>query len=166
MTKESVHYDTTAGQEELRKRGLQPLPKPDELTAPYWQAARQHQLKIQCCDACGEFQHPPKAECERCGSANLEWQEISGKAEVYSFVIDRRLMIPSFEEPYVVAQINPVEARRNTVRITANICDCELEDVYIGMPVEVFFEDRSEDISLPQFRPGPGAKLKSRGETP
>jgi len=161
MTKESVRYDTTAGQEELSKRGLKPLPKPDELTAPYWEAATKHQLKIQKCESCGDYQHPPQPACQRCGCSSMHWQEISGKGEVYTFVIDRRLLIPSFDEPYVVAQINPVEAQRDTVRITANICNCEVEDVYIGMPVEVFYEERGDDISLPQFRPTAEAALKS-----
>jgi len=83
----------------------------------------------------------------------LHWTRLSGRGEVYSFVIDRRLMIPGFEEPYVVAQINPVEAQQDTVRITANIQGCEPEAVYIGMPVEVVFEERGDDTVLPQFIP-------------
>ena len=75
-------------------------------------------------------------------------------------------MMPGFDEPYVVAQINPVEAQRDTVRITANIRGCDVRDVYIGMPVEVIFEDVDERVSLPQFRPSAGAELWSRGQTP
>jgi uncharacterized OB-fold protein len=34
-----------------------------------------------------------------------------------------------------------------------NVVDCRPNDVEIGMPVEVVFEDINETISLPQFRP-------------
>jgi uncharacterized OB-fold protein len=62
-------------------------------------------------------------------------------------------MVPTFDEPYVIAQINPVESLDNMVRITANIKECALGDVYIGMPVEVVFEDVTSEVTLPQFRP-------------
>ena len=53
MPSQPVRYDTTAGQEELRRRGIRPLPAPDELTRPYWEAAREHRLVVQRCAGCG-----------------------------------------------------------------------------------------------------------------
>jgi uncharacterized OB-fold protein len=38
-------------------------------------------------------------------------------------------------------------------RIVANIRDCEPYSVTGGMRVRVFFEDVSEAVALPQFRP-------------
>ena len=35
----------------------------------------------------------------------------------------------------------------------SNIVECDPESVTTGMPVEVVFETRSEEITLPQFRP-------------
>ena len=69
---------------------------------------------------------------------------VSGRGEVYSFVIDRRLLVPGFDEPYAVAQVNPVESDDDAVRITANLVECELDAIEIGMPVEVVFVDRSK----------------------
>jgi len=40
-----------------------------------------------------------------------------------------------------------------TVRLTTNIVDCAIEDVRIGMPVEVTFEANGEWF-VPLFRPG------------
>jgi hypothetical protein len=37
--------------------------------------------------------------------------------------------------------------------MTANIVDCPRDALRIGLPVEVCFEDRSAEVSLPQFRP-------------
>lgn len=146
------NIETRAGQEQLRKMGVKPLPQPDALTAPYWEAARRHELRIQRCASCSEYQHPPFDYCRKCQGTALEWTAISGKGKVYSFIIDHRLMVPGFDEPYVVAQVNPVEAKTNLVRITTNIRGCEPAAVYIGMPVEVVFEDVRDDTTLPQFR--------------
>jgi len=39
------------------------------------------------------------------------------------------------------------------VRMLTNIVDCKPEDVKIGMPVEVTFEDATPEISIPLFKP-------------
>lgn len=130
-----------------------PTPEPDELTSPYWEAASRHELFLQRCGACGYFRHPPRSLCGRCGSKAIDWVAVSGRGEIYSFIVVRRLMIAGFNEPYVVALITPVEAQDDTVRIVSNIVDCRPEDVYLDMAVEVTFEDRSNGLSLPQFRP-------------
>jgi uncharacterized OB-fold protein len=38
------------------------------------------------------------------------------------------------------------------VRMMSNIVDCAPEQVRIGLPVEVVFEDVTEEITLPKFR--------------
>lgn len=152
MTNPLPNIQTKEGQEQLRKMGIRVIPQPDEVSAPYWEAARRHELQIQRC-ACGTFQHPPAASCRHCQGTDLRWTPISGRGSVYSFIIDRRLMVPGFDEPYVVAQIRPEETDDDMVRITSNIKECDVRDVHIGMAVEVFFEDVTEDVTLPQFRP-------------
>jgi len=162
MTAETPNVQTREGQEQMKKMGLKPIPLPDDITRPYWDAAKKHELRIQQCKACSNYQHPPEEQCPQCGAADFDWPQLSGQGVVYTFVIDRRLMTPSFNEPYVIAQVNPVEAQHDTVRITTNISDCELGDVYCGMPVEILFEDVTDEITLPQFRPTADAKLKSK----
>ena len=161
----AINIQTREGQERLKAMGVKPVPVADDLSRPYWDAARKHELRIQRCAACGNYQHPPRTSCEQCHASTFDWPALSGRGVIYSFIVDHRMMTPGFPEPYVVAQVNPVEARRNTVRITTNIRGCELEDVYIDMAVEVLFEDVNPEVTLPQFRPAPEAKLKSRGET-
>jgi uncharacterized OB-fold protein len=77
---------------------------------------------------------------------------------VYSFIVDHRLLVPGFDEPYVVALVVPEEAQADTVRLTTNIRECDPHDVFIGMPVRVIFEPLDEDITLPQFVPAQVAK--------
>lgn len=35
----------------------------------------------------------------------------------------------------------------------STIKDCQPDDLRIGMPVEVVFEDLSQDVTLPKFKP-------------
>lgn len=143
---------TRAEQEELRRRGVRPLPEPDELTRPYWDAARRGELRIQRCTACGEHRHPPAEQCPWCDSTAADWDLMPGTGRVFSFVVDHRLMVPGFDEPYVVAQVRPDGASSDLVRIVSNIRGCAIQDVAIDMPVRVVFEDRGE-VVLPQFAP-------------
>ena len=158
--------ETRAGQEEMKRMGLIPFPVPDDLTRPYWDAAKRHELVIQQCTTCSEYRHPPRATCLFCKSADAEWVKLSGKGAVFTFIIDHRNEVPGFDGNYVFALINPVEAERNTVRITCNILECDPHDVYIGMPVEVMYKEIKPGIVLPEFRPAPEAKLRSKGQIP
>jgi uncharacterized OB-fold protein len=105
------------------------------------------------CTSCGRYRHPPTPGCPACSSTSSEWATLSGRGQVYSFIVDHRLMVPGFDEPYVVAQVVPVEAQSDTVRLTTNIRECDRADVHIGMAVEVTFEPLDGEITLPQFVP-------------
>jgi hypothetical protein len=39
----------------------------------------------------------------------------------------------------------------------ANVVDCPNEAIHIGMPVEVVFDDVSDEVTLPRFRPRPAS---------
>jgi uncharacterized OB-fold protein len=58
--------------------------------------------------------------------------------------------MPGFEPPYVIAIVELEDDP--TVRLTTNIVGCAIEDVRIGMPVEVTFEANGEWF-VPLFRP-------------
>ncbi len=128
-----------------------PLPGVDEETKPFWDYAKQHELRMQKCTKCGDFYYPPSSMCPHCHNWGAEWVKLSGKGEVYSFIVVRRATNPAFakEIPYVVAIIKTSEG----TRLISNVVGCKPEDVKIGMPVEVVFEDINEDFSLPKFKP-------------
>jgi len=128
-----------------------PIPVPDLDTAPYWGAARGHELRLPRCPACSTFVFPPKPRCPRCLTQPLEWVRVSGRGTVRSFVIMRDTFIKHFPPPYSVAEVE-LEEQPGLVLYT-NIIECDVNDVRIGLPVEVTFEDRSPEVSVPQFRP-------------
>ena len=134
----------------MATRGMQ-IPTPTSETAPYWEGCRQHQLRIQCCTSCHQYQFFPRIYCSKCFSENVEWVNASGRAKLLSFTIVRRPVSPAFADqvPYVVALVTLEEGPQ----MMTNIVGCAPEDVTIGMPLEVTFEDWSQTISIPKFRP-------------
>jgi uncharacterized protein len=127
------------------------VPKPDELTAPYWEGAKHGKLLIQHCRSCGHLWHPPTPICNACQSSDVVWRESSGCGEVYSHTTVHHATHVAMQgrTPYLVALVQLDEGPR----VVANIRDCPMEEVRIGMKVEVTFEEIVAGIVLPQFRP-------------
>ena len=128
-----------------------PIPTPSEDSQPYWEAARNHELKLQQCRECSAFRFPPAEVCSECTSEAYDWKPVSGKGRVFSFVIYHRAYHPGFQDeiPYVVGVIELDEG----ARMLSNVIGCKPEEVRCDMPVEVAFEDITEEMSLPKFRP-------------
>ena len=128
-----------------------PLPKVNADTKPFWDACRNHELRFQKCTECGHVRWPPSILCPLCYSSNTEWIRASGKGTVFSFVVYHKAFHPAFEAdlPYVVAI---VELREGPHFLT-NIVGCDPSEIICEMPVEVSWEDITEEFSLPKFRP-------------
>ncbi len=128
-----------------------PLPSPNPLTAPYWQAAQQGELQLPCCDACAKFHFYPRSACPHCGSMQLTWQRVSGGGEVYSFTVVHRAPSKGFEAlvPYVVAVVALDEGPHLMTRLTG----IDPATARIGMRVTVAFEKQDDETTLPVFRP-------------
>lgn len=130
-----------------------PIPVPDELTAPFWEAANRGVLAIQHCAACERYIHPPEAVCPYCQAQDLAFREVSGRARVYTHTVVRDNITRGFAEgePYVIGIIELVEQER--LVLVANVVGVTPEEVEIGMPLRVTFERLTDDIALPQFEP-------------
>jgi uncharacterized protein len=126
-----------------------PLPLPTQDTREYWEGCRRHELLIQRCRTCGVFRFYPRPMCPDCNSLDSEWIKAGGKGRVYSWTVAVRQFHPAFEVPYVIAIVELEEG----VRMTTNVINCNPEELYEGMPVEVVFEDVSEETTIPKFRP-------------
>src|SRR5437899_9751014 len=127
-----------------------PIPLPDAEDREYWEAARRHELRMQRCQSCGRFRFTPRPMCPFCQSWEAEWAPVSGRGQVYSWVVVHPPVLPYFQDktPYAVALIQLEEG----VRIVANVIDVDKDDLAFDMPVEVTFEDVSDELTLPQFR--------------
>ena len=80
-----------------------------------------------------------------------EWTKLSGKATVYSYIVFRLPYHESYKDdiPYAVAIIQLDEGPR----MESNLIVPDLEKIRIDMPVEVFFDDVTDEVSLPKFKP-------------
>ena len=127
-----------------------PLPQPDQDSEAFWTGTKEGKLLIQHCDHCNRMQFFPRYFCTTC-AGEVRWIETAGKGEVHTFSIVRQNHTPPFNEltPYVLAIIELEEG----VRMMGNVIDVPIEDVEIGMPVEVRFVAETDDIVLPLWAP-------------
>ena len=133
---------------EVQPAGI-PLPIPSSISEPHWEGCRRDELLVQRCLDCQGYVFIPQAACTHCLSDNLEWVRSSGKGSVYSYTTVYRPQQPAFETPYVVAIIEVEEGWY----MLANLIEMELDDVRVGLPVEVTFHAINDEITLPYFRP-------------
>lgn len=128
-----------------------PIPIPDEASRPFFEGAKQHKLMIQRCSACGTWHWPVISYCQVCLSKDISWAQASGKGTLYTFGLMHQIIHPGFasEVPYNVAEVDLEEG----VRVMSPIVGCSNDDLHIGMPLEVTFEDITDEVSLPKFKP-------------
>lgn len=131
---------------------LSSLPRPDVEGEwkPFWDATARGELLIQECASCHKRQFYPRAICTYCGAEPV-WLKASGFGTVYTFSVIRQNLVQPFREmlPYVLAMVDLDEG----VRMMTNITDCNLEDVAIGLPVEVHMIEARAGIWVPYWRP-------------
>ncbi len=128
---------------------LQPLV--DDENRHFWEGGRDGELKFLACTACDHLIHPPAPVCPACLGRDCEARTVSGRAEVYTFTINHHPWVPGFDPPYVVAIVELEE--QVGLRLMTNIVGCPIDEVHIGMQVEVCFEELEDGAYLPLFRP-------------
>ena len=130
------------------------VPTPDDESQPFWDAARDGRLLIKRCAACGRAHHYPRPFCPYCWSRNVIWEQAAGTGTVYTFSVVYRNDLPPFNErvPYVAAVVELDEGPR----MMTNVVDCDVDDVTVGMPVEVTFRAIDDTVTVPVFRPASG----------
>jgi uncharacterized OB-fold protein len=136
----------------MSEQNRKPLPAVDDLSQPFWEAAKQHRLVIQRCQECSYFNHPPRPACDACQSQQLQFEPVSGRGTIYTFTVMHQPNIAGFEEqiPYVNILVELEE--QPLLFMVSNLPGSEKDKVCIGGRVEAYYEDVDVDITLPQFR--------------
>lgn len=126
-----------------------PIPTPE--TQHFWDGAKAGELRLQRCDACDHVYFPPRPFCPSCASRKVSVFPASGKATLYSYVINHRPPAPGFTPPYAIAVVTLEEGPR----MMTNIVDCPQtpEALVLDMPLKVTFEKLDDAITLPLFAP-------------
>ena len=125
-----------------------PLPALDVANTAFWTGGAEGELRITRCSECGYRSHPPVPRCPSCLSSRVAPSPVSGRAEVYSFTVNHQTWYPALPTPYVLAIVELVE--QAGLRLTTALAGCDVDEVYVGMPVRVTFT-QLEDVWLPFF---------------
>jgi uncharacterized protein len=112
-----------------------PMPQANELSRPYWEAARQGQLVLQKCGQCGTVRHYPRLLCDRCHSREVAWTPASGRGRIHSWTVCHHVFHPGFaaDVPYVLVTVDLEEGVRALGRWSG-------DTQAIGTPVQGRFE--------------------------
>ncbi len=126
------------------------LPQPTPETQHFWDGCKVGELRLQKCTACRESYFPPRPFCPACGSRSVEIYKASGKAILYSYVINHRPRPDMGTAPHSIAVVQLEEGPRMMTNIVG--CPQTPEALQLDMPVEVTFENFGA-IALPFFKP-------------
>ena len=116
-----------------------PLPRGEGLWGEFFAFCGQGELRFQRCEDCGTWRHMPRDGCRNCGSTQWTWQRSSGRGRIYTWTVTHRALHPGFAEdvPYaaVIAELD------EGVRISALADGIDVEELRLGMPVQVVVRD-------------------------
>lgn len=128
-----------------------PIPKPTPETQPYWDATKRHVLMIQLCDGCGQHYFYPRPLCPHCFSRDVRWVQVSGRGRLHTYTINYRppRKFPT-QSPIIIAIVELDEGPRVMTNIVGT--DADPAKLRCDAPVEVVFEDITDEITLPKFR--------------
>ena len=132
-----------------------PQPRfPEPYTEPYWEAAKNGELKYQQCNSCEEVVFTPRMHCTNCGADDLAWKTSGGQGTVYTYSVVRQNRNPRFADlgAYAVAYVDLDEGFRMLTNVVG--VDDPTQDIECGMRVQVEFEQQDEgEYPIPVFRP-------------
>ena len=127
-----------------------PIPEADDISRPFFEAGMREEFVLMKCSNCGAFRLPLYHACPTCLSSESTWEPASGNGIVRTFGIMHQRYHAGFEPelPYNIVVIELEEGPR----FTSNLIDVANEDISVGMPVKVAWEQH-DDVAIPKFRP-------------
>ena len=126
-----------------------PLPRIDALNKGFWELAQDHKLAVQTCSSCRDRHFPPSPVCPRCLSKDQEWEVVSGRGTLVSWVTFHRAYWGGFaaDLPYDVCLV----ALDEGPMMVSNLVGAKEGDAAVGARVQVTFEKATDAITLPKF---------------
>jgi len=133
-----------------------PIPKPTPETQPFWDATKRRVLLIQHCEDCGQHYFYPRPLCPQCLSRRVTWVESRGRGRLHTFTIN---YLPPRKFPVQTPVIIGLVELAEGPRLLSNIVGVDPDPAHVrcDMELEVVFEDITDEITLPKFRPAGGS---------
>ncbi len=136
------------------------LPRVTETNEHFWRGGEHGKLQVLRCEGCATYVHPPSPRCPTCLGDALGVSSLSGRATVLTFTFNHQPWVPSPDHPYPIAIVEVEE--QEGLRLMTNLVNLENEDVAIGLPVQVVFEQH-DDVWFPLFEPVDPSVRRSDG---
>jgi len=138
---------------EHKSEYTKPLPTITDDNRGFWEGCKNNQLRMQKCGACGHVRYPISHVCPDCLSYDFEWTTLSGRGEVFSYVVFYQRYHKAFAEdlPYNVALVQLEEGPR----MYSNIVGVDSSDgdaVKVGDKIEVVFDAVTPEVTIPKFK--------------
>lgn len=131
-----------------------PLPIPDELTAPFWEAARRGELALYRCADCQTFTHPPVPICPSCTSTDPRFEAVpvAGTGQIESWTILHQAFLPGFAQDLPLCLVDVAVDDADGVRLIGRLLDGVDAPLAVGARVRVEFEQVADGGAVPAFR--------------
>jgi uncharacterized OB-fold protein len=129
------------------------LPRVTDANRHFWRGGERGELCFLRCRACRTYVHPPAPVCPDCYGKDLAVEAVSGRASVLTFTLNHQPWVPAPDHPYAIAIVEIEE--QPGLRLMTNVVGCPAQEVRIGMPVQVVFEQH-DDVWIPLFTPRRG----------
>ena len=121
-----------------------PVPENDNLSKPYWDGLMQERLMVQRCKSCNTWIWGPEWICHACLSFDLEWQEIEGLGQIYSWERPWHPVHSALKGhgPYLIVLVELPHA--GNIRMIGNLLGLPEQEVTIGAKVKIAFEHHKD----------------------
>jgi hypothetical protein len=119
----------------------------------FWTGGASGQLLISRCIDCRRWTLPPVGACPGCGGKATP-EPVSGRGVVFSYTINTHQYHPDVPPPNLIALVQLDE--QDDLRVATNLVNCDVDEVTVGLPVQVLFEQQGE-VYYPLFEPARGA---------
>ena len=124
-------------------------PDVDDLNRPFWDGCARGRAAAAALQRLRHLRYPISPVCPRCLSTAYAWDEVSGGGEVYSFGVFRHAYNDAWRDrrPYAVAIVRLDEGPF----MIANLVDLDVDLVRVGLPVSVYFDTVTPEVTIPRF---------------
>ena len=116
-----------------------PLPVPTPVSQPYWDALREHKVRIQYSPSADRWVFYPRILAPGTLADDLEWREISGMGTLYTFTVARYPTAPPWADD--VPQLLAVIELDEGPRLTSELVNSTPENIEVGARVRPVFCD-------------------------
>ena len=129
-----------------------PIPDPDPVSKPFWDAAREGRFVLPRCTNCNRVHWYPRLICPYCHSNEIEWVEGSGEGRVHTCAVQHRAFGGWAEEtPFVTAYIDLNEGDR-MFTVLRGVDPNQPDLGWVGKKVKVEFEKANDEVSIAFWR--------------